>query len=248
MKTAYKRSFAIMALAIVSNVTHATDSYNNLVNGAPGLFFQIANNQPVGQQIFLNSFNLATHPYLTNFTFQYWSPNATFAGGANVQLDIKFIKNNGTPLATGWATPGTVFYDTGFFAINTPQADFGPGNVIENISLNINDGGFNDLYDPNVVTTPLTLVNLPSTFTIVYTIEGLAGGDTFGVPVYNPPTVGTNYGSYWIDTGGTWSLLTNSLSPVGFPLQLETTPEPSVMAMGAVGAVLLARMLKKKNS
>src|SRR5574340_1842514 len=65
----------------------------------------------VGDEILLAS----TERYLTNFSFEYWgtSSGASFAGP--VEARVRFYQNDGAPF-NGYATPGSLFYDSGWFS------------------------------------------------------------------------------------------------------------------------------------
>ena len=66
-----------------------------------------------------NEINLAgTERQLTAFSFEYrgtnTADNLSFAG--SVKAEVRFYLNDGAPYH-GYATPGTMFYDSGLFAI-----------------------------------------------------------------------------------------------------------------------------------
>jgi len=247
MKTTLKTSVLLLAVAAAAVKVSAADAYNDLFQySSSGYVFPLLNGQSVGQQVYLNSQQLAVYPYLTNFTFAYSSTDASAYAG-NVQLDVQFFKNDG-PTTNGYASPGTVFYQTGWFQVDPPLYLFGGSTNSAYISLG--SLGTDYLYDPSGPDIALAQgVALPSSFTVVFTVTNLVGTDNLSLPLFDPSVagvVGTNYGSYWQDNGGNWSLVTNNATSVSFPIQLETTPEPSVIGMGAVGALLLARLARKR--
>jgi len=92
---------------------------------------------------------------------------------------------------------------------------------------------------------------MPADFTVVYSFQGLTGGDLIGLPSFNAPnqpTVGTNNGDYWVDSGGgNWSLVTNNAGPVAFGMQFSATPEPSVLGLGAMGLAVMAGLIKRRK-
>src|ERR1043166_9464368 len=59
--------------------------------------------------------------YLTNFAFEFWGettgPADAFAGGVTAR--VRFYENDG-PAFHGYATPGSIFYDSGWFNIEGP--------------------------------------------------------------------------------------------------------------------------------
>ena len=197
------------------------------------------NGSQVGDQIFLA--NYLTYPYLTSFSLEYYSPDSTFNG--SVQMDVSFYLNNGT-LFNGYHSPGGLFYDTGYFSIQTPQQAEGQHSAV----LSFNTA---DLYSAGLAATPMsTSFQMPSNFTVVVTFAGLAGPDSVGLNDFEPPTVGTNYGDYWLYSGSSWELLTNS-TPIGFGMvfnaQAQPTPEPTTLCLAAVGGALLAGFARRRR-
>ena len=76
--------------------------------------------------------------------------------------------------------------------------------------------------------------------------QGLGATDELGVDLYGPAAVGLNYSDYWEHIAGNWSLMTNA-SPVNFAAKFEATvPEPSSLALFALGGLglLCSRMRK----
>jgi len=204
-----------------------------------GNYLTFANNQQIGEQIWLGTL---TPEYLTNFSFEYYDPNNTLSWNGSVQADVRFYENNGTP-TNGFNTPGTLFYDSGLFSIPTPYSISLTNTATLNFDLSdlqFPPGG--SPLDPNFI--------LPTNFTFTVTFSGLAGGDQVGLSIYEPPTVGTNYGDYWFDSSGTWELLTNTV-PVAFGAQfngsIEPTPEPSVICLGVLGGTALMAMARRRR-
>jgi hypothetical protein len=202
-----------------------------------GYVLNFPNGQEIGDQIFLS--NYTTYPYLTSFSFEYYSPDASFVG--TVTADVRFYLNNG-PTFNGYSSPGSVFYDTGWFGIQPPLYYF-PGTNSAVLSFSLADlaGGVVPL-DPSM--------QMPSNFTMSVTFQGLSGSDSVGLNVFEPPTVGTNYGDYWFNNGGTWELLTNTI-PIGFAMQFnatnQPTPEPGTLCLAAVGTALLAVFARRRR-
>ena len=200
------------------------------------------NHLEVGDQIWLA--NYLTDPYLTGFSFEYYSPNANFTG--TVTADVRFYLNDGSPF-NGYSTPGTLFYDTGPFEIQTPNSYF-PGNYAVLSFTNV------DLYADALLNMNPNM-QMPSNFTFSVTFQGLSGPDQAGLPSFEPATVGSNYQDYWENDGGTWKLETNSidgvLQPVGFGVQLfatnQPTPEPTTLCLTAVGAALLVGYARRRR-
>ncbi len=162
-----------------------------------------------------------TPRFVTQFTFQYYLLSPT---GAE-QARIRFYKNDGAPNIDSTQNPSTVLFDSGSFAITgTSRSTL----IFDQTALG---GG----------------VFVPDDFTWSVQFTGLGGGDDAGVTLYNPPTVGTDTHDYWLDNGGTWTLMTNSVNPINFAAQVQATPEPSSIALFGFAAAGLVGMLFKRR-
>jgi len=228
MKTLKWLAIGTAACLLISFRATADVLYNNSVNNT-GYALQLANGVEVGDEI-----NLASSEYLTNFSFNFYS-SGTYA---DVTLEILFQLNDGTPY-NGYNTPGTVIYDSGAFTIASQNGDGG-------LSFDINDLSLNDTVPLNS-NTPM-----PTDFTFSLIVSGLGDGDVFSVDLYNPPTVGGNYGDYWLDNGGSWELLTNSeTGPIGFASLFQGSvtpaPEPAAIAISLLSGAALLLALRRRR-
>lgn len=195
------------------------------------------NNLEVGDQIWLA--NYTTDPYLTGFSFEYYSPNLTFSG--TVTADVRFYLNDGTNF-NGYSTPYTKFYDSGPFEIQTPESAIGYNSAM----LSFDSA---DLYtDAQLNMNPN--MQMPDNFTFVVMFSGLSGSDQVGLPSFEPPTVGSNYGDYW-ENDGNWVLENNYVGNVvqliGFPVQLIAVPEPTTLCLAMTGAALLFGFARRRR-
>lgn len=200
------------------------------------------NNDIIGQQIWLGTGAL---PYnLTSFSFEYYSPNVTFSG--SVTADISFYNNDGA-LTNGYASPGSLFFNSGTFTLPTAFAASGGSN---SATLLFNTTDFTTGDGPGAVTMNPNFV-MPSNFTFVVTISGMSGFDAVALPVYDTPQIGANSGDYWYDVSGNWELLTNAAGPIAFGAQFtgtpQPTPEPSVICLGALGAAAFAIIARRRR-
>ncbi len=155
---------------------------------------------------------------LRQFAFEFWgigTNNGGFKG--DVQARVRFYRNDGPLAAAGYASPGTVLFDSGTFPIPaTPRA----------VVL------FEDFQIEAVV--PLTLP-LPGSFTWTVQFSGLAAGDSAGLDLFSPPTVGDNYTDYWERESGVWVLKTNAVGSMDFAARLEAlSRRVTLTALGTV--------------
>jgi hypothetical protein len=172
----------------------------------------------VGDQIILGG----TSRQITNFIFQYYGVN--FSGDEAVRL--RFYANDGAPY-NGYATPGTVLYDSGFFT--------GIGSTPRNTII----------YDRSTLNGG---VNVPNEFTWSVLFTGISGGESAGVTIYDPPTTGASYSDYWELNGGSWTLKTNAVYNMNFAARAEATvPEPSTAALLLIGGIA-AWLVRRKLS
>lgn len=250
MKAISTLNVILLVLALTAGSTRAGTVYDNTTTDTGGVLM-LTNNQVVGGEIFPDQ--LVAFPYLTNFSFEYYSPTIGLnylnpllwpGGSGQVRADIKFYRNDGVA-TNGYLSPGTLFYDTGWFDILNPLAyTSGTSNRITYTF------GWADLYTPGNPLVPISPgLALPSDFTVVYQFDGLTNGNQLGLPIFQPPTVGTNYGDYWLlNNTGNWELATNVAGPVAFGQRfISDTPEPSMLSLGTLGALLLGGLLKRRK-
>ena len=185
--------------------------------------FSIQNGEQIGNQLTLSPATWS----MTSFNVEYYSTN--IFQPAQVGVDLRFYFNNGTTV-NGVATPGTEFYDSGW--------NYGLTAGPEGATISYDAS---DLYQNALLNLPAGFV-LPGTFTFTVTFSNLNAENTIALPLANSPTdePATSYGTYWLNTGGQWSLLTNSV-----PANLVTlingvgVPEPTAACLGVVGTLLL---------
>jgi hypothetical protein len=201
-------SVAVYGATLYQNITTDTGNSLNFNNGVT-----------IGNEIVLaNGYPSAI---VTNFSFEIYSTNASFAG-ASVRMQV-FLYNNNGPLFNTYATPGPSIYDSGLFPLSTPLQS----------SL-----GFSDVVTLNFNSLNITVNN---NFTFAAVVTGLAASDRVGMELFDPAAVGLNHEDYWVnDNGSGWVLKTNSVA-AGFGALFQGTPipEPSTLGLSVVGASLL---------
>ena len=199
-----------------TTIYDSTGSYN-------GNVFSLSNGQEIGNQVSVNSANWL----LTGFNIEYYSPSSG-PSLTNVGIDVRFYLNDGA-LTNGFASPGTVLFDSGWF-YNTPLGlpAGGPGSGgFHFVSYNISDFG--------------TLM-LPTNFTFTVSFTNLDAFNVVQLPLANNVTNAiSSFGDYWRNDNGNWTLLTNSASAANLVAQFTAVgvPEPSMIYLGAIGGALL---------
>lgn len=210
MKTTIRR-FVLPAVVFLfgffGGVGRADVVYNNSTNDL-GIRFNIGTAE-VGDEIVL----AGTYRLITNFVFQYWGEN--FSG--NETARVRFYANDGTnaPAGTNIFVPNTLLYDSGTFSVGaTPRSTL----IFDQSTLN---GG----------------VLVPDSFTWSVQFFGVESGESAGVDLYSPPTVGGNYLEFWENAGSfDWqyrSIIFNGTNvPANFGAFIEATvPEPSALSI-----------------
>ena len=145
-----------------------------------------------------------------SFSFEYYGNALGIGGITNETVRIRFYQNDG-PLY-----PNTVFFDSGVQSL--PHPDNADGrNVLQ--------------YDISSITQ-----NLPEHFTWSVQFGGIELGETAGLSLYNPPTIGNGYDDYWFNNGATWEtrVATNG-TPISFGALITAVPEPSTYVLMALG-------------
>jgi hypothetical protein len=245
MKRPFLRAaMAVMGFVLAGGVGVKGDVLYQNTSTDLGYSLIFPDSQQIGEQVWLNP--LLPSEYLTNFSFEYSSPNNV---AWSVTADVRIYANDSATLFNGYATPGTLLYDSGPEPFPNPLSVSG-GNtnaLVANFALS-------DLEFPMAGGTPLdSNLILPTNFTFTITFSGL-DGNTVDLPVFEPPSVGTNYGDYWYDLSGNWELLTNNVpgaSQVAFGAEFDgspsPTPEPTVLCLGAFGAAMLTVMRRRQR-
>jgi hypothetical protein len=158
---------------------------------------------------------------LTKYQIQY---NATSLD-TGVGFNIRLFKND--PITD---VPGAVVYNGGFFY------DLAVGNH----TITYDNSDFGNLY-------------LAGSYTFAITFQNL-GSSVIQLPLADSPTgqPGTSYGDYWRNNAGignppVWELVSPTFGQANLLMNVEGTPEPSVMALSALGGVLLLGVNKLRR-
>ena len=86
-----------------------------------------------------------------------------------------------------------------------------------------------------------SIFTLPETFTWTVQFSNLGAGETGGLLLYGPPTTGTSFNDFWQKDGaGAWSTqVAPGLAFNDFAARVTAVPEPGVLVLGGLGALLL---------
>ena len=104
----------------------------------------------------------------------------------------------------------------------------------------------NPSFNTETINFPLSsnLITLPDTFTWTVQFSNLGASQTGGLLLYGPPTLpGSSFNDFWQKDGaGNWSLnqINNGNTLADFAARVSAVPEPGVLALGGLGALLLA--------
>jgi hypothetical protein len=162
---------------------------------------------------------------LSTFQVQF---NLNGTGTPNASDAVKLLLYNNTGgVVQGANSPGaTPVYDSGFSSLTA----FTAGSVL-------------------TYTLPANTV-VKQDFTWVLEFQGVPSGETAGLGLFGPTTVGFNYHDAWENSGSGWALdvagTGNPALEFGAVITATAVPEPSTIVLGVMGAcAFLAR--RRKN-
>ncbi len=213
--TLNKTRAALAAVAVLAGGTAGAEIvYNNSTNYVMRFDPGLAE---VGDEIILDG----TARTVTTFVFEYWGVNLS---GATAQL--RFYANDGTnaPAGLDIFVPETLLFESDPFAISDTT---GATLVFDETELG---GG----------------VVVPDSFTWSVQFFGTDDGvgESAGVNIYSPPTVGGNYLEYWDNAGSfDWQYRTITVDgtnvPASFGALVEAVPEPSACLLGLLSGLAI---------
>jgi hypothetical protein len=167
-----------------------------------------------------------TARYLTNFAFEFWgeNPNSPDSFVGNVQARVRFYQNDG-PEFNGYPSPGSTFYDSGWFTIDQPT----PRNTLRFVA--------GDAFPESGLFIP---VGLTMTWSVQFQRD--VTSDSIGLDIYSPVVEGASFPDYWENDGAGWQLK-NNVVPMDFAALLEASvvavPESSTLVLSVLGGVVL---------
>ena len=210
---------ACAVFAAFASFAFADTIYDNSHNDL-GIRFDPGNFE-VGDEIQLTG----AARYLTNFAFEFWGESSISANrfAGDVQARVRFYQNDG-PGFHGYATPSSIFFDSGWLTIDGPTTRntlvFAAGDLLP-------AGGL--------------FIPVGQTMTWSVQFQRAVSDDSIGLDIYSPVSAGASFPDYWENDGTGWQLK-NNVVPMDFAARLEASlvavPEPSMLAVAAVGVVL----------
>ena len=211
-------------LCSLPSLCYSAVVYDNLITADPqGRQYYPTNNPTLefGDQITLDNLNNTGARTLSHIDFYY------FFSGTTVTTEtwrFRLYANDGVNGA-----PGTVLF---------------PG---EERPVTLGDRGFNN--QPIDFTLAVPPIVLPETFTWTVQFSNLGAGETGGLLVYGPPAVGTSFPDFWQNDSTGWNRFTIGAGAVSdFAARFTTVPEPGVLALGGLGALLLAGLRRFRKA
>lgn len=201
----------MLATVVACGTANAWTVYDNTAAGSD-LAAGYSSINEFGDEILLDTSTAAR--IITDFSFEYFGINAT----ANAQVTLRFYLND-VLNSKGFWEPGTLLWSDS----SDPLVGIPP---TERATL---------WWQPNVFIPANSF-----TWTVEFSGLSTAGG-TWGLNLYDPPTVGNNYDDYWEhDALGNWLLQTNKFNvPMNFAARAEAVPEPNAALLGIAGALAI---------
>jgi hypothetical protein len=166
-----------------------------------------------------------TARYLTNFAFEFWgeNPNSSDSFAGDVQARVRFYQNDG-PEFHGYPTPGSTFFDSGWFAIGQPT----PRNTLRFVA--------GEVFPENGLLIP---VGLTMTWSVQF--QRSVTSDSVGLDIYSPVVEGASFPDYWENDAGGWQLK-NNVVPMNFAALFEAStiavPESSTLNLSVLGGLV----------
>jgi len=209
--------FGLLGFAVNSS---AWDIYSN-TNAAGDLNYNFSTgNLKVGDE-----FVPAAGGFLNHIDFQYYLTNSS----GNEYVQIWLYQNDGT---------GTVLDNRTAYAPSTAlftSSLFNVGAFGDTTRATLNYDAGSDFAANSIFISGSVNLTLAIQFT------GIDPGEDVGLSLYDFPTVGGNYNSYW-EFNGSWALSTNTLTPNGyvdFGMRIDAVPEPSAISLVLMSGLVL---------
>ncbi len=186
----------------------------------------------------LNSPDLGRQYFPTNGPTLEFGEQITLAGTDRILSQLTFYTFLTAPAVTTQSATFRFYADSG---TNAPVTPF---YTTEAVPLTAT--GFHS-YTIGLTTVP------PVLDTFIWTVQfsNLGAGESGGLLLYGPPAVGSSFDDFWQKDGtGAWNLMriNGGGTLANFAVQFSAVPEPGVLALGGLGALLLAGLRRFRKS
>lgn len=224
MKTFAAKIFAVVLLGCALNA-QAYSVYSNTNAAGDQEWVFKPGSVRIGDEV-----QLAASGFLTHVEFQYYGTN--FSG--NEYLQVSLFKNDdlGNSISLQNRTaygPGTELFNFAAYPIPVTDIDgFEPRRKVFGLDAGVD------------FSTGILLDNSYN-YTLAVQFSGIESGEVAGISLYDYPSVGASYDTYWQYNGSVWNLTTNGSTPNGFVdfgMQIEAVPEPSVISLAVMGGLV----------
>jgi len=224
---------SILALCVVGFAISASADYSIYSNSNPAS--DLNYNFSPGTMKIGDEIVPAGGGVLTHIDFQYYLTNSS----GNESVELWLYANDGASILLGNRTayePSSVLFNSGPFNIGSLG-----DTTRSTLNYDVGSDWFSDIL-------------IPAGFNLTLAIQftGIEVGEEAGVSLYDFPTVGSGYNSYWEFNGGSWVLSTNGSTPNGyvdFGMNIQAVPEPTVfslLAMGGLAVLGFGRIFRRK--
>ena len=202
---------ALLSWAFLQSTTgFASIVYDNSTSDLNRSYFA-GNGVEFGDEIFLQGADRT----ITEFRFETYLSS----GPSGNEIGQLFLRLNDGPSegGSGRNTPGTVFYQSPTFKLGTLRQTV----IVSGLSV--------------------TVPGNADHFTWSVVINGIDTGEQTGLLLYDNPTIGSSYADFWKNDGGQWNtfLVDGGATQANFAAQIRAVPEPSTLAMGVAGALVV---------
>lgn len=180
--------------------------------------------------------------YLSNFfapasSSTEFGDEVTFAGTDRVVTDFKveYFNDNIASLA-GKSVTLRLYSSAG--------NQTAPGALLYSATEPLGATGFN-----TITVSGLSLA-VPDNVTWTVQFGGLAGGDSAGLPLYDPPTIGSSFDDFWQNSGSGFSLFRfpGGDPNANFAAQFNAVPEVSPVQYALFGGLILLAVSAYRRS
>jgi hypothetical protein len=158
----------------------------------------------------------------------------TLAGTARTVTDFKFEYFLAQSAASSGATVQVNFYNMTGPTVSRTASD---GSTVQ-----VPSPGSTPIYSSPVLTlgtgyqtAEISGISVPvgNDFTWTVTFNGVPANTSFGLRLFDPPTIGSSFADFWQNSGGTWNtyLFNNGATPANFAARVTAVPEPTTFAL-----------------